>query len=379
MSTTTTFDVRQLPELYRIDPARVALAKSRQTAVWAGRKPDAYPIFFSAGLTADQAVIPRANYREAFFDADLMLCTQFRGACTAANAKSDAVPSIRANLGTGILLSCLGLEQEVFEDKMPWLQERLTKEQVRRLEPDDIKVQGSFARGLEQMRHFRAIMGEAVAIYCMDTQGPLDLAHLLLGDDLFLDMYDDPAFVHHALELCVELTLRTTRWMKEVSGEPAETIYHGNQIYAENMGVRVCEDTTVLISPESIEEFAMPYTRRVAQAFGGAWVHYCGRNDHLTDAILSIPEVRGINFGHIPGHVHDQPFEQVMQRCLAAGKLYKGNWPRFEGESGRAYLDRMWRWAQKGCLIPVGNPAVKGADGFGSVAAAQDYWYALQA
>ena len=101
------------------------------------------------------------------------------------------------------------------------------------------------------------------------------------------------------------------------------------------MGIRICEDTTAIIGADSIEEFAMPYTQRLARHFGGGWVHYCGRNDNLTEAVCRIPEIRAINFGHIPGHEHDHIFEEDMARCLKYGKVYNGDWPRRPEESGR--------------------------------------------
>ena len=125
-----TFDVRRLPELLAPDHDRITTAKQRQTAVWSGQKPDKWPIIMHAPLTAEQEEIPGANYEEAFYDADRMLCSEVRGACGAANSGSDAVPSIRGNFGTGSILACLGLEQDVFPDKMPWLQQHLTAEQI---------------------------------------------------------------------------------------------------------------------------------------------------------------------------------------------------------------------------------------------------------
>ena len=165
--------------------------------------------------------------------------------------------------------------------------------------------------------------------------------------------------------------------MKEVSGEPWDNLYHSNAIYAENMGIRICEDTSVLISPDAINEFAMPYTQRLAQHFGGAWVHYCGRNDKLTDAICQIPEIRGINFGHIPGHELDHQFEEDMKRCIDSKKVYFGSWPRLSGESGAEHLSRLHRWASQRCLIPQGNPALDKNNGFSNVTQALDYWYNL--
>ena len=377
MTKSEAFDVTRLPELLGADPDRIELAKLRQAAVWRGETPEPCPICFNAPLTSEQEAIPDANYREAFYDADRMLCSQVRGACRAANARSDAVPSIRANMGTGTLAACMGLEQLIFEDKMPWLQERLTRGQVAELSADDIRVQGTFERGLDHMRRFRQVMGDSLAVYCMDTQGPFDLAHLILGDDLFYALSDDPPLVHHLMEVCLELGIRAHTWMKEINGEPLGAHCHGSRLYAENMGIRICEDTTALLGPDAMREFALPYARRLARHFGGAWVHYCGRNDHLTEAVLEIPEIRGINFGHVPGHQHDHPFERDMQRCLDAGKVYAGYWPRREGETGPDYLKRLHEWSALGCLITVGDAAVGADGGFDSVEEALDFWYSL--
>ena len=377
--TCTAFDVRELPHLFSRDPQRLALARNRQAALFRHQRPDAWPIHFSAPLTEAQKAIPAPNYKEAFYNADLMTCSEVRAACGVANARSDAVPSIRANMGTGALLACVGLEQEIFPDKMPWLQCHLKKEQIARLTPDEIRIQGTFERGLGYMRRFREIMGDTLPVYCMDTQGPLDLAHLMMGDDLFYVLYDDPPFVHHLLNLCVELGITTHTWMKEVTGEPLDRQHHGNNLYADNMGVRICEDTTAILGPDCIRDFAMPYTQKLAQHFGGAWMHYCGRNDHVTEGVCQVPEIRGINFGFIPGHEHDHVFEEDMQRCLKYGKVYIGGWPKRPGETGKDYLRRMHHWASQGCLLPHGNAALGGTDGLATVQEALDFWYALGA
>jgi hypothetical protein len=377
-STCLAFDVRTLPSLFRVEPRRIALARQRQAALFRRQTPDAWPIAFSAPLNPAQKAIPAPNYKQAFDDADLMTCAQVRAACGIANAHSDAVPSIRANMGTGTLLACLGLEQEVFPDKMPWLQRHLTKEQISHLTPDDIRICGTFERGLDYMRRFQAIMGDALPVYCMDTQGPLDLAHLLMGDDLFYALYDDPPFVHHLMSLCLELGIKAHTWMKAVSGEPHDSQHHGNELYAENMGVRICEDTTAILGPDCIRDFALPYTQRLARHFGGAWVHYCGRNDHVTEAVCQIPEIRGINFGFVPGHEHDHIFEEDMERCRKYNKVYIGGWPKRPGETGKNYLRRMHRWAVQGCLFPHGNAALGGEDGLATVPEALDFWYNLR-
>lgn len=370
------FDVYRLRELYQPDPARIDLARRRQRALWRGERPDAWPAAMWGGLPPEAEVIPNPNLKQAFENADLMLCSQVRGAIGGVVVPSDIVPSIRVNFGTGVCLACLGLEQEIFEDKMPWLQQRLAKDEIARLTPDDIRIRGSFERGLGYIRRFKEVMGDRLPVYCMDTQGPFDLAHLLYGDELFYAVHDDPPFVHHLMEICLEVGIRAHRWMKEVIGEPAGRMHHGC-LYAENMGIRICEDTTSIVSPAVMDTFALPYTRRLAQAFGGAWMHYCGRHDHLTEAACAIPEIRGINFGHVPGREHDHPFEEDMRRCLAARKVYFGDWPRRPGESGRAYLERLHVWAAQGVLFPCLNAALNQPEGFKTHAEAMAYWYGL--
>lgn len=373
--TSELFAVDRIPDLVTFDTARIRLAEKRQSALWEGRVPDKWPCIMGGRLKPEQEEIPHYNYKEAFEDKERMLCTEVRGALSMANSDSDGVPSLRVNFGTGILPACFGLEQQIYEDKMPWLLSHLTKEQASKLDPEKIEPAGSFAMGLEYMKFYREILGDTLPIFCMDTQGPFDLAHLLIGDDLFMQMYDDPAYVHHVMEVCLSLNIKAHTWMKQIADEARSVIHHSNCIYGENMGIRICEDTTALLGPDAIAEFAMPYTRRAAQHFGGAWVHYCGWNEHLTKAILAIPEIRGINFGHIPGHEQEVPFEASMEWTHAAGKVYFGSWPRFKGETSRAYLDRMYSWASKGALLPMLGNAVDKDGEFATTEAVLEYWY----
>ncbi len=64
-----------------------------------------------------------------------------------------------------------------------------------------------------------------------------------------------------------------------------------------------------------------------------------------------------------------------MQKCLDHGKVYFGDWPRREGEDGREYLDRLYSWASRGCLIPSVDAALGAEGGFLSGEEILDYWY----
>lgn len=349
------FDVKKLKEYLNLDYAHLQKSRERQCRAWRGKSLETPLLFISDKLTPKQEEIPQYDLQQMCTDSAQMLCREARSACMVGNGYSDAVPSIRANLGTGVMLACLGLEQENFPDKMPWLHERLTKAQISRLTPDDIKPRGSFARGLEMMHYFKEIMGDSLPISVMDTQGPFDLAHLMMGDDLFMELYDDPAFVHHLLGICLEMGIKAHRWMKEIIGEPLNSLHHSNMIYSDSFGIRICEDTTVLLGEEHIREFAMPYSQKLAKEFSGAWIHYCGYNKNLTDAIMECPEFKALNFGHIPGHEQEIDFYVNMEKFAQAGKVNFNWWPQLAGESVEDYLRRMHKFSAQAVLVPVIN------------------------
>ncbi|MBU8902234.1 MAG: hypothetical protein KOO69_05810, partial [Victivallales bacterium] len=328
-------------------------SRERQCRYWRGEKLLSPLLLFGDKLSKKQEAIPEYDFKQIFTNKAKMLCREIRAACATANGHSDMIPSIRANLGTGIIPACFGLEQEAFTDKMPWLKEHFTKEQITKLSPDDIQPRGSFARGLEMMHYFKEIMGDSCPVYVMDTQGPFDLAHLIFGDELFIQLYDDPPFVHHLMNLCLELGIKTHKWMKEIIAEPLTSLHHCNFLYSDSFGIRICEDTTIMLNPHHIEEFAVAYSRRLAREFGGAWVHYCGYNEGLTDSILSYPEFKVLNFGHIPGHEQEIDFYKNMEKFKNTGKINLNCWPKFPDESAEKYLMRLHKFASQGILAPI--------------------------
>ena len=329
--------LRSALSLYQPDSKRIELGRARQGAAWGDGEADTLPIVFGAPVP-ERNQFPSFGLDEEFHDARVMLYNGLWGLIGFARSASDAVPSIRANFGTGLVASLFGLQSTVFPDKMPWLREHLSKEQIARFSfPSAVGDSGY----LSQARGFYETAGlyldGRAKFYVGDTQGPFDLAHLVRGDDLLYDLHDDPQFVHHLLTLCTDAYIEATLAMKSMIAEPRTRGHHSGCLWLGGGGVRICEDTSTLLSPEHIDAFVVPYTRRAAAAFGGAWVHYCGNNAHLLDAMIDeIDEVCGLNFGNPERH---DP-ASVLRRLVQRGKVYVGAWPREEGEPLREYFQR---------------------------------------
>jgi hypothetical protein len=223
-----------------------------------------------------------------------------------------------------------------------------------RLGLPDLDKSGMMNMCTEYIRYFKETLPDWIHIYHPDTQGPFDIAHLLVGDSIFYEIYDDPEHVHRLMELCTETYIEVSRRLKAVICEGMNSCYHGHAlargIYMRNGGVRISEDTATLLSPEQIDEFVIPYDRKALAAFGGGFVHYCGRNEYLLEAYLEVDEIRALNLGN--PEMYD--FDKTMKKFIESGKSYFGMWPKKAGETLEQYITRMKEAScrgQKGLLL----------------------------
>jgi hypothetical protein len=314
-------------------------AKARQVAVWRNQPVDRLPIIFGVPVPELEGGI-HFDMEACFHDPAKMLHEHLYEMIAVAMSPADGVPSVRANTGTGTLPTIFGLSQMIFPDKMPWLKERLTKQQISRLEPEDftdVANRGIMPQVLDYQRYFHGKLNGTAAVYLSDTQGPFDIAHLVRGDDLLTDLFDDPPFVHHLMELTTTVYIAATKLMKNNLGEPFDGGHHSNGLVMANGGVRICEDTPTLLSREQIDQFVAPYTERALSVFGGGWIHYCGRNDHLFFGLLDQPDVRGFNFGN----PETNDLNMIMGELARRGKVYYGGWNRLEEENLEDYFNRI--------------------------------------
>lgn len=340
---TAATSVEDLIALVGADPARMARREARHRAVQHGEAGD-LPLLTGGPLTeAQEAAFPPArDLGEEWERDEANLVNGLRGAAGMVASGSDATPAVRANFGVGIGATPFGVTYEHFPDKMPWVTEHVSLDALDDFDAGTCPLGEVCENAIRRSRYIAEMLdGSGITPFCFDTQSPFDLAHLVIGDDVFYAMYDEPERVHNLLDNCATMIIRLTTAYKEATGEPFDGGRHGT--FAMRGGVRVCEDTPTLLGEAQIHEFVVPYARRVLQAFGGGWIHYCGRNDHLYRAVLdAIPECYTFNFGN--PEMHDM--EQVLADALDRGKTYQGGVPREPDESQDAYLRRVHGYTQ---------------------------------
>ena len=337
-------------ELFEASREQLEAAENRQLAFWEN-KSQTIPLLLSANIPAGQDMgLKRHNYKEIHFDYEKNFENELYNSLHALFGRADAVPSIRANMGCSIFPSLLGVVPRLFEDKMPWVKEHLTKEQILQIKPADIKICNDFELGLKHMAYMRdKLQNSPLRIYPLDLQGPFDTAHIVYGDDIFYDICDDPRFIHHLMDICCHaIIIGMEACLALIPGADKTVAHYSQLVMPRNLGgIKVSEDTSTLLSAHTIDEFVVPYTKRILDHFGGGYIHYCGKNDHLFNAILDIDNVYGINFGNTDMHDMNVTLSEIAK----AGKIYYGYIEQLPGETEREYFTRVKKYSDDRLLL----------------------------
>ena len=251
------------------------------------------------------------SYLEGYHDQERMLYNQlvwnasFTSVYNSVRIRDHFPLHIRADYGVGVIASIIGARIVVLGDSMPWVEPLGGVEEIEKVVAKGIPEldRNLGARVIETQQYYREQLSqypkchEAIKISQPDLQGPVDIAHLLIGSDIFLWPYDQPDLLHELLELVTETYIAFRRRIEDEvwdqAGEGAVYV-HG----AICSGKVIVKDDTgaVNLSPKMYAEFCKPYNDRILEEFGGGCIHYCGKSNNAE--LMHSPWLRGIDHGN---------------------------------------------------------------------------------
>ena len=171
--------------------------------------------------------------------------------------------------------------------------------------PELDETKGRFPVVVEALETLKKEIGDEVALYGLIC-GPFTLALHLLGNDIFLDMYDEPEIVLEVIDYCADICIK------------ASDIYlkHGADVIA------VVDPMTSQISPDHFEEFVTPAMNKVydhIRAQGGvSSIFVCGDVTRNLEVMVKTTA---------DAICVDEQIDMVHLRelCAAEGKSFGGN------------------------------------------------------
>ncbi|MBI3664841.1 MAG: hypothetical protein HY236_01215 [Acidobacteria bacterium] len=318
------------------------------------------------------------GYADRFENPALMWEAEMRRARAALGWPTDGIPTVRPNLGVIFIPAMVGQECTVQDGQMPWPGKPLSREAICAIPSADLESSKIMRLAREFYEVHRASGEAETAAYHPDTQGVFSLAHLLYGDQIFLDLREEPEWVHELLEITLGLHGRVVRILKSYLCESNHSFIHGhaspNGIYFPHAGVRISEDTATMVSPRMMEEFILPYTERSIAPFGGCFVHYCGKHEFLFERLCLSSLVRAIDLGN-PA-MYDTRW--LFQKCGETGTVLFSPVAAEEGEGWPHYLRRLAGLMKETGARLILRPAVF-PEGREECARMLDLWHELTA
>ena len=130
---------------------------------------------------------------------------------------------------------------------------------------------------------------------------PLDLAMTLRGNNIFMDLYDEPEQVHRLLDFCTSAVKWYMDHQKAIVGDFCDGVITGMDIWfpGNSMG-HLSEDASALCSPGNYREFGMPYTAKLVKHYEHAFMHTHSLGIHNIPEVASIPGIDAIQISNDP-------------------------------------------------------------------------------
>lgn len=251
-------------------------------------------------------------YAEAFEDPEKMLYNELvrsaHGTSTLASviAKDEFLPQIRSNHGIGILASLFGANCKIVYNSMPWV-EPISEEQIKKViahgVPDFHQALGQkvydFIAYFHQRLSAYPKCARNIRITQPDLQGPFDIAHLLIGSDIFYWVYDEPEMLKDLLQLATDTYIGYIKTIfpivNDQMGENAMYL-HGSVCTGRAL---VKDDCAIQnLSKEMYFEFAKFYNEQILEQLQGASIHFCGKENPWQCEAIDSPWLRGVNYGN---------------------------------------------------------------------------------
>ena len=294
-----------------IDTEHIQRVEEKQLDVFNFHEVDKLPIIIStrndvAHKTKGKISWPEFPFHQMWHDYGAMLLNELRPVYESAVLKDDKVFSVRPNMSQIFMPAMLGAQGIYYShgiNSMPAV-DTLSSEQMmdEAIESEiDYKHHWTIKKYCEIIDHWRYLLSDfpnmrkTIRFSLPDLQGPFNLYFLLRGSDAYYDVIIAGEFLHKMMRGLTGLIINVTNYLMEYIGYNGIGYYWN---YSFPGKIRNVDDNAVQISHEHYFEFVLPYNRLLAEKCGGGIHHYCGKGDHIIDAVMSITGTVGLNFGN---------------------------------------------------------------------------------
>jgi Uroporphyrinogen decarboxylase (URO-D) len=181
--------------------------------------------------------------------------------------------------GGFVVPALLGVEVRFSDNQAPWpVPRNLPADEVMMLQPPEIEKTWPMNMFISQMETLEKEVGCVVGDF--NTDGVLNTALQIRGEQLFTDMVENPALPAHLFAVIAETQRRVALYMRARTGTCSIAV--NRSILNVDPGIYLHANCSMqMVSPAMFRNLLLPYERRLATALPPYGVHHCGKNLHL--------------------------------------------------------------------------------------------------
>lgn len=292
-----------------LDPGRQAAIQDLYVRTLNGEPVPRLPLIFSHPIPAQARFQPYPHHQIFEHPAKMLyneLVQAFNHSLSSRpELQDDLTGAVRANFGTIVIASLFGAHVEQVAENPPWVRkvpgQEIGLDAILDRDPCDFS-QGWIPRIVETCHFYQHVLREypnlrdMIRIVLPDLQGPFDNLELIVGDELFIQLYTHPELVQKALHAMAMAQVGLARHLQPYVTDGPEGYVHQHAVTIKGQ-ILVRADSVIMMSPEMYGELIAPYDEYVLHELGGGGIHTCGTADQHTDAFLSLPSISCLDLG----------------------------------------------------------------------------------
>lgn len=290
------------------------------------------------------------DWEVKLFNAEAMLIDDLNVIRAHADIGDDRVPSARINFGTAQIAAAFGCEMYIPPNNLPCAKTHVLhdiNDAINLKKPQ--KYAGWFKRLYEFSEFYMENIPEGVEIQLPDTQGPFNNAHLIRGNDIIFDFFDNPGQLEYFLDYITDYLIDLVKELQHLTTNRDGWFFDWGSLW-KGYG-RISNCTVHLISPDMYRNFVLKRDIKFLEGIGGGRIHYCGSYPEVIESFINMPPVTGFDY--------DNSLHSLVDVCkLAPDKVPVFCWAQRNSETINNLLKGEWP-EKKNIIIGVDAPSIE--------------------
>ena len=255
--------------------------------------------------------------------------------------EDDRTPTVRVQFGTAQIAAAFGCEMFIPTNSLPAAGSHVLKnaEDVYKLRPPSLE-DGWYGKLKKYTDVFLENLPKGVHIQLPDIQSAFNSAHLIRGNDILLDFYDDSEALEALLDMITDYMIELVPYLNGMINRENGWFFDWGALW--KGAARISNCSMHMINPAMYLKHILPRDIRFMKAMGGGRIHYCGTNGQVIDEFFKNPEVTGLDYDlqyHDLWSLSDRAPKNLVLAAMQWGdrpeemkslvqRLLGGDWPK---------------------------------------------------